>query len=207
MVAGDISPLRAEKALKKYFTVARSKPSETTSETFPSSSVSTTSKDSFSIITLPDKASVDTFWGAVPGISKLHPDFIPLTVALQILGGGFMSRLMQEIREKRGLTYGVYTRLSGFEGGLSGYWYIWATFAPQVFGEGVAQVERVIREFITAVLKKFPRYCLHYLPTVDPFPTWINFWMRWKRSVRVTSRRSFINISPKAKWRVQPQDL
>lgn len=146
VVAGDITPLRVEKVLKQYFkSVDRSLPMKVGVPT------KTMEKrgDSFLIQTIPDKASVDTLWGGVPGISKLHPDFIPLTVALQILGGGFMSRLMQEIREKRGLTYGIYTRFSGFETGLLGYWYIGATFAPQVFKEGVVQVERVLEEFIS----------------------------------------------------------
>lgn len=47
-----------------------------------------------------------------PGIMQDHPDFFPAYVANHILGGGgFTSRLMKEIREKRGLTYGVYSRL------------------------------------------------------------------------------------------------
>ncbi|WBU56854.1 M16 family metallopeptidase [Paracoccus sediminicola] len=40
------------------------------------------------------------------------PDYFAAFVADHILGGGgFSSRLMEEIREKRGLTYGVYTSL------------------------------------------------------------------------------------------------
>jgi zinc protease len=43
------------------------------------------------------------------------PDFIPGYVANYILGGGdFSSRLMQEVREKRGLTYGISTSLSSY---------------------------------------------------------------------------------------------
>ncbi len=42
------------------------------------------------------------------GILRKDPDFIPAFVMSQILGGsGFASRLMTEVREKRGLTYGV----------------------------------------------------------------------------------------------------
>lgn len=47
-----------------------------------------------------------------PGMERLDPDFIPAFVMNEILGaGGFESRLMQEVREKRGLTYGVYSVL------------------------------------------------------------------------------------------------
>jgi zinc protease len=47
------------------------------------------------------------------GIAWDDPDFFPAFVLNQIIGaGGFESRLMDEVREKRGLTYGVYTSLA-----------------------------------------------------------------------------------------------
>lgn len=46
------------------------------------------------------------------GIARDDPDFIPAFVMDHILGGGgFGSRLTEELREKRGLTYGIYTAL------------------------------------------------------------------------------------------------
>jgi len=48
-----------------------------------------------------------------PGIDRDDPDFFAAYVLNHILGGGsFESRLMQEVREKRGLTYGVYSYLA-----------------------------------------------------------------------------------------------
>ncbi len=45
-----------------------------------------------------------------PGMSRSDPDFFPLYVGNYILGGGgFVSRLMNEVREKRGLAYSVYS--------------------------------------------------------------------------------------------------
>jgi zinc protease len=42
------------------------------------------------------------------GILRNDPDFIPAYVMSQVLGGsGYASRLMTEVREKRGLTYGI----------------------------------------------------------------------------------------------------
>ncbi|MFB1012065.1 MAG: insulinase family protein, partial [Thiopseudomonas sp.] len=41
-------------------------------------------------------------------IERGHADYAALYLANQILGGsGFGSRLMEEVREKRGLTYGI----------------------------------------------------------------------------------------------------
>ena len=47
------------------------------------------------------------------GIDQDHPDFFAAFLLNQVLGaGGFESRLTNEVREKRGLTYGVYSYLS-----------------------------------------------------------------------------------------------
>ncbi len=47
------------------------------------------------------------------GIMRDDPDFFAAFIASNILGGGgFDSRLMEEVRDKRGLTYGVYSYLS-----------------------------------------------------------------------------------------------
>ena len=47
--------------------------------------------------------------GAMP---RKHPDFMPAFVLNHILGGGgFASKLMEEVREKRGLAYSVYSYL------------------------------------------------------------------------------------------------
>lgn len=46
------------------------------------------------------------------GLAMDDPDFFAAYVLNQILGaGGFSSRLMEEVREKRGLTYGIYSYL------------------------------------------------------------------------------------------------
>jgi zinc protease len=57
---------------------------------------------------LPQPQSLIVF--AAPGIQDEDPDWVPLAVANYILGGGgFSSRLMDEVRERRGLVYGVRT--------------------------------------------------------------------------------------------------
>ena len=45
---------------------------------------------------------------AYPGLKRVDPDYFPLLVGNHVLGGGgFTSRLMEEIRQKRGLAYSV----------------------------------------------------------------------------------------------------
>lgn len=63
------------------------------------------------VVDFPTPQSVVLF--GQPGIGQEHPDFFAAFVLDLILGGGgFESRLMTEVREKRGLTYGVYTYLA-----------------------------------------------------------------------------------------------
>ena len=52
-------------------------------------------------------------WLGLPGVARSDPDFFALTVGNYILGGGgFVSRLTEEIREKRGLSYSVFSAFS-----------------------------------------------------------------------------------------------
>ncbi len=52
-------------------------------------------------------------WLGLQGIARSDPDFFALTVGNYILGGGgFVSRLTEEIREKRGLSYSVFSAFS-----------------------------------------------------------------------------------------------
>jgi zinc protease len=59
-----------------------------------------------------------TVYMAQPGLLRTDPDWYAALIADYILGGGsFASRLMDEVREKRGLAYGVGTNLVPFESG------------------------------------------------------------------------------------------
>ncbi len=68
-------------------------------------------KASVSHIEFPSKQT--TLLLAQLGIDRTDPDYAALSLGNQILGGGgFGTRLMSEVREKRGLTYGVYSGFS-----------------------------------------------------------------------------------------------
>jgi zinc protease len=46
------------------------------------------------------------------GVPRNHPDYYPITVANTILGSGFTSRLVNEIRVVQGLTYSISSRFA-----------------------------------------------------------------------------------------------
>jgi zinc protease len=83
-----------------------------------------------------------------PGIKRGDADYFPLYVGNHVLGGsGFSSRLVKEIRVKRGLSYSVYSyflpqRVEGpFQAGLQ-------TRGDQA-EQAVALIKQTIRDFIT----------------------------------------------------------
>jgi predicted Zn-dependent peptidase len=48
-------------------------------------------------------------------ISRIHPDYPALLLLNHILGGYFGSRLMKNIREEKGLTYGIYSSIAALK--------------------------------------------------------------------------------------------
>ena len=87
----------------------------------------------------------------LPAIRRSDPDYFPLLVGNYTLGGGgFVSRLMKEVREKRGYAYSVYSyfaprKLEGpFEIGL------------QTKREQVADALKVVDEVLTEYIAKGP---------------------------------------------------
>ncbi len=62
------------------------------------------------IVLMPNPQSVVQF--GFQGLKRRDPDFIPAYILNYVVGGGgFSSKLMQEVREKRGLAYSVQTYL------------------------------------------------------------------------------------------------
>jgi len=63
------------------------------------------------IIDRRDRNQAQIMWGQ-PSCNALHDDLYALRVANTAFGGTFTSTLMQEIREKRGWTYGAYSAIA-----------------------------------------------------------------------------------------------
>ena len=84
-----------------------------------------------------------------PGYKRSDPDYFALTVGNYILGGGgFVSRLTQEVREKRGLTYGV---SSYFSPALhAGAFTISMQTRPDQAAQAVDLVRKVVADFVAS---------------------------------------------------------
>ena len=82
-----------------------------------------------------------------PGYPRKDPDYFPLLVGNYILGGGgFVSRLMEEVRHKRGLSYSVY---SYFAPGLhAGAFTLGLQTRPDQAAQAVQVSRDVVRRFV-----------------------------------------------------------
>ncbi len=82
-----------------------------------------------------------------PGMSRTDPDYFTLYVGNYILGGGgFVSRLMNEVREKRGLAYSVYSYF--FPLGQPGPFQIGLQTKKDQADEALALVRRTLDQFV-----------------------------------------------------------
>jgi predicted Zn-dependent peptidase len=79
------------------------------------------------------------------GLTATDPRRYVMSVLNAVLGGGMSSRLFQEVREKRGLAYSVYSFASGYSD--AGYFGLYAGCAPgktdQVLALLAAELERL----------------------------------------------------------------
>ncbi|NJL13323.1 MAG: insulinase family protein [Microscillaceae bacterium] len=73
------------------------------------------------LLSRPDKLQSSLRLGC-PLFSKSHPDYLGLSLLNEIFGGYYGSRLMKNIREQKGYTYGIYANLAALRRG--GYWII-----------------------------------------------------------------------------------
>lgn len=82
-----------------------------------------------------------------PGIARSDADYFPLLVGNYVLGGGgFVSRLMEEVRQKRGLSYSVYSYFQPLR--QSGPFVIGLQTRPDQAAQAVAVVHQVVADLV-----------------------------------------------------------
>jgi zinc protease len=100
-----------------------------------------------------DKPSVSVIWGQSTRLAYRDPDTLALRVATNILGSGFTGRLMASVRDREGLTYGIYAAVMN-DTSTDGDWRIVANFSPALLEQGLASTRRELeawyRDGVTA---------------------------------------------------------
>lgn len=87
-----------------------------------------------------------------PAIAATHPDYVAFRLAGTIMGGGFSSRLMQNLREEKGYTYGASTglRAQAAGGALTGGADVRNEVTGAAIGEFLAEYKRLGAEPVSA---------------------------------------------------------
>lgn len=108
--AGDIDPAALEDAMTRAFgglpAMASGGPADLAPAALPQQPLR---------LFAPVEAPQSTVVFGGPGIRRNDPDWRAATVLMEIMGGGFGARLMEEVRVKRGLVYGINAGLSELE--------------------------------------------------------------------------------------------
>ena len=150
-IVGDVQVNDAKKAIDKAF---KNLPTGTLKATTKKANTKKSEKIEQKI-SIPDKANIDVYMGAVVPITTKSDSYLPFTVLSNMLGGrGFVNHLMQTLRERDSLTYVAYAMPSGFGEDTHGSFRTWTAFSPEIYEKGIAALRREVDFFFTKGITK-----------------------------------------------------
>ena len=85
-------------------------------------------------------------------MTRKHPDFFTMMLLNEVLGGYFGSRLMKNIREEKGLTYGISSNLALF--GQAGYFVIGTDVKREFTQQTIDEIHKEIKILQTELIDK-----------------------------------------------------
>jgi zinc protease len=106
-MAGDLTVAQATELAKKYFGQWKNHPVDA----IAMSAVTPPAAAKTYLVDRPGSVQSNILAGGL-SLRRSDPDYIPLSVANRILGGGAAARLFSNLREEKGYTYGAYSRVS-----------------------------------------------------------------------------------------------
>jgi len=99
-------------------------------------------------VPLAEKANSDVRLGHPLRLLRSDEDFIPLYVGNYVLGGNFSGRLMTIIRDRMGLTYGIWSNLGGVTTDYSGHWAAGITLSKDNVERGTEATRTEMKRFV-----------------------------------------------------------
>ena len=76
-------------------------------------------------------------------VPRKHPDYVGLKFLNTVLGGYFGSRLMKNIREDKGYTYGIYSAFDAWLG--EGYFYVSSDVGSEYLDQTMEEIHKEIK--------------------------------------------------------------
>ena len=138
--AGDISNAQFQDSIQKHFDNWNTQNINTLGTTIPANK----RKQIIENMNIDDKTSSDVYIGQSVNVTEESDDYRKLMMGIYILGGNFSARLMQNVRDEQGLTYGIGSTIAGCGYGMNGHWYTWGTFSPNLVDKGIDSTLNVI---------------------------------------------------------------
>jgi len=124
--------------------------------------IKTFSQRKIELVSIPSKQNIEFSIGGLLPLALTDADYHAFVFGLNVLGkwGGFAGRLMSTVREKEGLTYGIYARVETASQTEHGYWRIMTFFAPEKAMQGlnstIHQIKLIQEKGIT--ISEFERF-------------------------------------------------
>jgi len=100
------------------------------------------------IVPIPDKSKFDVVMGHYLPVKYGDPLYYSIFLANFILGGDFSSRLSNKVRDEYGLTYSIYSEISGVDRNNGGHWQISMILNPTVLDRGIEAALEEIKLYI-----------------------------------------------------------
>lgn len=141
-VAGDIDP-HVFRIIHQQYT--ESIPTHTATSSFETTGKAHAGRTE---VALKDRTNLDVYWGQPLPITAGHPDYLPLYVGTYILGGNFSARLMNTVRDEKGLTYGISASLAGITKEYGGQWQVQVSLSQENLKTGIEATEAEIERFV-----------------------------------------------------------
>ncbi len=99
-------------------------------------------------VQIADRPNLDVRMGHPLEMRRDSPDWLAAHAGAFALGGNFSSRLMQTVRDERGLTYGIGASLHNLSVEHDGHFFVHASLSAAQLGEGLAAIRGVIEDFV-----------------------------------------------------------
>ncbi len=149
------------------------------------------------------------------GMKRDNPDYYATYVMNYILGGGgFASRMMQKIRDEKGLVYSVYSYFSSMYYG--GGFYVFAQTKNKTAKEAVqlinAEIRRIIKDGVkdseladakSYIMGSFPlkldttSKIASYLSYIEEYNLGLDYFEKFPEKIRAVTARDIVNVAKK----------
>lgn len=151
-----VSVIGNEQVCEKFATFTQKQTKHSTSTDVHHTSTTKSSRRSLLLADVPGRQNIDISIGTPLPLKPGDEDYPSVLFAVAVLAkwGGFAGRLMSTVREKEGLTYGIYGRICGYNQHQTGYLRIMTFFSPEQLEQGLRSTFREINTIYASGITK-----------------------------------------------------